>query len=368
MAAHEGDAEARRTRRIEAAFRVRYHSIDDLVVALTHDLSRGGLFMRTTRFLPINAIVRVHLELPDGGGELPVICRVAYVRGEAEADATGKPAGMGVEFLDLGADKLAQLERFVAEHVPGAATAAAAAAPRRALDIVVADDDETVRAPVVQALRRRGDRVREADDGLTALAACLKQPPDVVVSDVQMPRMDGWQLVRMLRARPTLARVPLVLLTTLSDDESRLTGYRLGVDDYLNKPVRDDELILRVDRVVARAQEGRGNERRTLRGDLEHVTLGSVLSFLAVEQKTGVLLVVGDGSARVFLRGGAPLRVEIDEVPVRDSDDPALHALLGWSRGQFEFAPQEVACADDLQTSMTALLLEHARRSDEQSR
>jgi uncharacterized protein (TIGR02266 family) len=364
MAPEHGDADVRRTRRVEAAFRVRYRSIDDLVVALTHDLSRGGLFMRTTRFLPINAVVRVHLELPDGGGELPVICRVAFVRADTEAATSGKPAGMGVEFLDLGADKLAQLERFVAEHVPGTASAA----PRRALDIVVADDDDAMRAPVVAALRRRGDRVREAEDGLAALGACLKQPPDLIISDVQMPRMDGWQLVRMLRARPTLARIPLVLLTTLTDDESRLTGYRLGVDDYLGKPVRDDELIVRVDRVVARAQQSQGHERRTLRGDLEHVTLGSVLSFLALEQKTGVLLVVGSASARIFLSRGAPLRVEIDETPVAGRDDPALQALLGWSRGQFEFAAQEVACADDLQTSVTALLLEHARRSDEGSR
>src|SRR5262245_2626745 len=101
------DEDSRRAQRVEAAFRVRYRSIDQLVVALTHDLSRGGLFMRTTRFLPVNAIVRVTLDLPDEGGELPLICRVAYVRGEAEATESGKPAGMGVEFLDLDADKMA---------------------------------------------------------------------------------------------------------------------------------------------------------------------------------------------------------------------------------------------------------------------
>ncbi|MGZ3407322.1 MAG: response regulator [Polyangia bacterium] len=360
----QGEEETRRARRIEAAFRVRYRSIDELVVALTHDLSRGGLFMRTERLLPTNAIVRVHLELPDGGGELPVICRVAFVRAEAEAAATGKPAGMGVEFLDLGPERMAQLERFVAEH----ALKGASGPRHRPLDILVADDDELMRGPVARALRGRGDHVREAPDGLAALAACLKQAPDLVLSDVQMPRMDGWHLVRMLRARPSLARVPIVLLTTLTDDDARLTGYRLGADDFIGKPVRDDELLLRVDRVVARAKQNGAHERRSLRGDLEHVALASVLSFLALEQKTGVLLLVGDATARVYLRGGQPLRVEIDDTPVTGVDDPALQALLGWSRGQFEFATQEVACADELQTSVTALLLEHARRSDERGR
>ena len=362
MASHEGQ-EGRRAHRVAAAFRVRYRTVDELVVALTQDLSRGGLFMRTERFLPVNAIVRVHLDLPDGGGQLPVICRVAFVRSPDEAAAQGKSSGMGVEFLDLGPERLAELERFVAERVPEAK----GAAPRRALDIVVADDDETIRGPVTRALRERGDHVREAPDGLAALGACLRQVPDLVLSDVQMPRMDGWHLVRMLRARPSLMRVPIVLLTTLTDDEARLTGYRLGVDDFIGKPVRDDELLLRVDRVMARMQKG-GHERRSLRGDLEHVTLPSLLSFLALEQKTGVLLLVGEASARVHLRAGQPLRVEVDETPVAGPDDPALAALLDWTRGQFEFAASEVSCADELQTSVTALLLEHARRSDERGR
>ena len=354
--------DARRTQRVEAAFRVRYRSIDQLVVALTHDLSRGGLFMRTARFLPVNAVVRVLLELPDGGGEVPVICRVAYVRGEAEAAATGKPAGMGVEFLDLTPERLAQITHFVADH-----GLAGAAAPREPLTVLVTDDDETIRAPIVAALRARGDQVREAGDGLEALAACLKQPPDLVLSDVQMPKMDGWQLVRLLRARPSLARLPVLLLTTLVDDEARLRGYQLGVDDYIGKPVRPEELLARVDRVVARTRPT-GGDRRSLRGDLEHVALPSLLSFLALEQKTGELLLVGSASARVWLRGGQPVRIEIDGMPVSGLDDPALHALLGWTRGQFEFAAGEVVCTDALGTTVNALLLEHARRSDENNR
>jgi uncharacterized protein (TIGR02266 family) len=361
---HPTDHEGRRARRIEAAFRVRYHSIDQLVTALTHDLSRGGLFMRTARYLPVNAVVRVHLELPDGGGEVPVVCRVAFVRGEAEAAAAGKPAGMGVEFLDLDAARMAQLTRFVAERMQGRGEEAPALARRR-LDVVVVDDDSTVRTPVVAALRARGDRVRECDDGLDALAQCLKQTPDLVLSDVQMPRMDGWTLVRMLRARPSLAAVPVMLCTTLADDEARLRGYRLGVDDYVSKPASTDELILRVDRVVARAPQTPAQERRHLRGDLEHVSIGSLLSFLALEQKTGVLLVVADATARLYLRGGVPLRIEIDDIPVTDREDAALFSLLGWTRGSFEFAAGDVACADELRTNVNALLLEHARRTDE---
>jgi uncharacterized protein (TIGR02266 family) len=358
------DQEARRGRRIEAAFRVRYHSIDQLVVALTHDLSRGGLFMRTARFLPLNAVVRVHLELPDGGGEIAVVCRVAFVRGEAEAAASGKPAGMGVEFLDFDAARMAELTQFIAAR-SGDLTPLPT---RRRLDVVLVDDDAAVRAPIAEALRARGDRVRECDDGLDGLAQCLKQTPELVLSDVQMPRMDGWALVRLLRARPSLARVPVLLFTTLADDDARLRGYRLGVDDYIAKPVHVDELLLRIDRVVTRTLEAPGQpERRSLRGDLEHVSLASLLSFLALEQKTGVLLLAGDAAARVYLRGGRPMRIEIDDVPVDGLDDPALFSLLGWTRGSFEFGGGDVACNDELRTTVNSLLLEHARRSDEEN-
>src|SRR5262249_34434200 len=153
---------------------------DELVVALTHDLSRGGLFMRTARFLPVNAVVRVHLDLPEDGGELQVTCRVAFVRSEEQAATTGKPAGMGVEFLDLDAERFAQLTRFVTERTQDTTATVAA----RRLDVVVVDDDALSRGSIARALRGRGDRVREAQDGLEALAACLKEVPDLVVSDV----------------------------------------------------------------------------------------------------------------------------------------------------------------------------------------
>jgi len=355
--------DSRRDPRVEAAFRVHYRSLDQLVVALTNDLSRGGLFMCTPRLLPTNAIVRVHLELPDGGGELSVICRVAFVRGEDEAAQTGKPVGVGVEFLDFAAERIAEIERFIAERRASSSTAT----QRRGLDIVIAEDDAALREPIVAALRGRGDHVREVADGIEALGACLNDPPDLLLSDVQMPRMDGWQLLRILRARTSLVQVPIVLLTTLSDDESRLQGYKLGVDDYIGKPIAVEELAARVDRVVERAQRSRPRDRRSLRGDLEHVALVSLLSFLAVERKTGLLFIAGEATARMYVRGGQPLRVEIDDVPVKGADDPALAALFGWKRGQFEFAAQEVVCADELHTTVNALLLEQAGRSRDEN-
>jgi len=236
------------------------------------------------------------------------------------------------------------------------------------LDVVVVDDDPRWREYVADPFKRRGDRVRETADGLEALSLCVSQPPDIILTDVNMPRMDGWQLLRMVRARPALAAVPVIFLTTLDGDEERLKGYQLGVDAYIAKPFRPDELLMRVHRVVRRRRQPDASEASTLRGDLEHVSPSSLLSFLAVEQKTGVLLFVGDTVARVFIRSGRALRVEREgsskHIPSRD----ALLDILGWESGQFEFTPQDVTGVDEVRSGIPGLVLEHARNKDETER
>src|SRR5205814_7309857 len=165
-------------------------------------------------------------------------------------------------------------EQFIAEHsVEPTARTARTSQLRRPLRIVVVDDDAGYRTRAAEAFARRGDRVLLAANGIEALALCLKEPPDVVLSDVQMPRMDGWQLLRLIRARPSLASVPVVFLTSLGGEAERLLGYQLGVDAYIPKPYQPEELMMRVHQIVRRAQNPKTSPgiRSSLRGDIEHV-------------------------------------------------------------------------------------------------
>ena len=353
--------------RIEAVFRVEYTTIDQLVVAYSSDLSKGGVFLCTQTYLPLNAVVRLTLQLPEDGGEIPVICRVVYVRDEAAAASARKPAGMGLEFLDIADECTQQIERFIAERPPRLSRPPAPA--RRALNVVLADDDRLSLAAAASCFRQRGDIVRLATNGLDALAACLKEPPDVILSDVQMPKMDGWQLVRMVRARPSLSSIPFIFFTTLRGEEERLRAYQLGVDDFLGKPCNADFLLSRADRLIARLGQNRSPVRqKTLRGDLEQVSLPSVLNFLELERKTGVLLLVGAYTARVFIAEGRPLRAEGESDAPAPSSRALMNQLLSWKTGQFEFAVSEVTGPDLLECSLMTLLLDHARISDEESR
>lgn len=348
-----------------ADLRIRYQTVDELIIAYDATLSHGNAFVKTDEALPVGTEVRLWLELPQGAGEIAVVCRVTSIRDRNLAASQGGVMGMSLEFLDLKGDALTIFEDFIVELSSTAQPLPAVTVDRK-LRLVIIDDDYSSRERVAQIFHDRGDDVHTAEDGFEGLALCLKQAPDAILTDVTMPRMDGWQLLRMIRARPSLAFVPVVFLTSLSGEKDRLMGYQLGVDDYISKPHKPDELCARVDRLVARMHRTARaqNERKTLRGDLNQVTLGSLLSFIEGEKLTGELIVVGRSRARLAIRNGALLRVELNE-PVPASE--RIYIVLDWKRGQFDFVAQTVE-GDEKPMSLTGVLLEHARRSDEAGR
>src|SRR5262249_30226053 len=123
-------------------------------------------------------------------------------------------------------------------------------------------------------------------------------------------------------------------------------------------------------RIVMGARQGRGAAiaRKTLRGDLAQVPIASVLSFLQLERMTGVLLLVQDRSARIYIQDGRPLRVEVERTAPTAQPKEVLFHLPSWTAGQFEFAAQAVACDDELGMSATTILLEYSRLQDERQR
>jgi two-component system chemotaxis sensor kinase CheA len=116
-----------------------------------------------------------------------------------------------------------------------AAPAGAPRAPPRALDVVLAEDSLATREVLRVLLEEQGFRVRVAADGEEALERIRERAPDVLVSDVNMPRRDGLSLTRALRGRPETERLPIVLLTSQDDDAARAAGAAAGADAYLVK-------------------------------------------------------------------------------------------------------------------------------------
>src|SRR6202045_4324292 len=113
----------------------------------------------------------------------------------------------------------------------------------RASKILCIEDDADTASLICEELVDRGFEVRVACNGRDGLAAILKEPPDLVLSDIGMPGMSGFELLeRVTSMEPRFQSMPFVFLTALGDHDNELKGWQLGADDYLTKPVDYDVL------------------------------------------------------------------------------------------------------------------------------
>ncbi|MDG9709603.1 response regulator transcription factor [Streptomyces sp. DH10] len=120
--------------------------------------------------------------------------------------------------------------------------------------VLVVDDDPDVRQLVAYKLRRCGHEVTAVADGLAALQAVRELKVDLMLLDVVMPRLTGLEVLRELRAHPTTAKLPVILLTARTQETDVLKGLSAGADDYLPKPFSLGELTSRVQALLDRAE------------------------------------------------------------------------------------------------------------------
>jgi DNA-binding response OmpR family regulator len=136
-------------------------------------------------------------------------------------------------------------------------------------NVLLIEDDEAQRFIAAFALKKAGHEVREEVDGQHGVDAVLESRPDVVVCDVMMPGMTGYDVLARLRANPELATVPVILLTAMSDRKHMRQGMTAGADDYLTKPYKPDELCEAVAAVLQRRQVQEEAFRSSLSGAVE---------------------------------------------------------------------------------------------------
>ncbi len=112
--------------------------------------------------------------------------------------------------------------------------------------ILVADDQSSNRELLEELLSTQGFKVIAVSDGVAALEELARVPADLVLLDVMMPRMNGFEVCERIKANPDTYLVPVILITALSDKQDRLEGIKVGADDFLSRPVDRSELLARV--------------------------------------------------------------------------------------------------------------------------
>ncbi len=122
--------------------------------------------------------------------------------------------------------------------------------------ILIVDDNQQLASVMQIALKRAGFEAHTAFSGSDALNWLAQRKPDVIILDLMMPGMNGFSLLRQLRASETSRTLPVIVLTARSDPESRRQSQSAGADDFLTKPVRSPELVEHVRRALASRGDG----------------------------------------------------------------------------------------------------------------
>ena len=120
--------------------------------------------------------------------------------------------------------------------------------------LLIVDDEPNLLRAVAAVLRGENFEVTTARNGREALILIAKNQPDLIVSDVRMPGMDGYALARRLRSAPNYALIPIVFLTAKDEIDDRIEGFRSGVDMYLTKPFEPNELIVIIKNILDRVE------------------------------------------------------------------------------------------------------------------
>ena len=274
--------------------RGRSHEGSGIGLALVNELVKlhgGSIAVEST----LDEGSRFTVTLPKGAAHLPA----ERVKAPGAASSTAPRA-----------------DTYVAEALgwlPGGA-AAAARRPQSAQRIVVADDNADMRE-YVRRLLIEDYEVEAVADGCAALAAARAQRPELIISDVMMPRLDGFGLIRELRADPDLAAIPVVLLSARAGEEARIEGLGKGADDYLVKPFSARELLVRVGALMKSAElHRRANEAR------------AQFESLLNEAPLGVYLVDQDFRVAAVNPVAAPVFGAIPDLIGRDFDE-VIHIL-----------------------------------------
>jgi two-component system alkaline phosphatase synthesis response regulator PhoP len=120
--------------------------------------------------------------------------------------------------------------------------------------ILIIEDERDILDLVRHYLEKDGYRTRTATDGTEGLVAAKQEHPDLIVLDLMLPGMDGLELCKRLRAEPSTALTPVIMLTAKADETDRIVGLELGADDYLTKPFSPKELVARVKALLRRTE------------------------------------------------------------------------------------------------------------------
>jgi CheY-like chemotaxis protein len=247
--------------------------------------------------------------------------------------------------------------------------------PRMLRTVLIADEDEAFRRYLAMPLAAQGFTIYESADGSAAWQLAVQNRPWLILADISMPEVDGFEFCRRVRSHPLLARVPLLFISGSDTYKERYRALQIGADDFLSKNLPIRELLMRIQLLMTRYSDlsgGRGRDaaeaQGAFQGRIEVFGAPALLQLCAQGRLTGRFTAVADdaaGTATVLgLREGGVVSATGGATTGVD----AVYAFLVWTKGGFRFTPGDPGEGEPLAQSVEHLLLEGCRRIDESRR
>jgi len=232
--------------------------------------------------------------------------------------------------------------------------------------ILIVDDNPNVLKLLNISLSKAGYDIVEAENGEVAFEVANKEIPDLIISDIMMPQMDGIELCWMIRENSKVPLVPFIFLTSFDDSEMEIRGFRAGADEYLNKPIDRKELLERVSELLDRTQklktiEDKTETKKSFAGELKDLSIVELVQMLNLNKKSGVLKIEGRGSGEIYLQGGQLIGAKIDELEGED----AIYELVTFEDGTFNFEVSDEKFPHNIKSGTMNVIMEACRIMDE---
>ncbi len=230
--------------------------------------------------------------------------------------------------------------------------------------ILIVDDSVVVLSMLKDRFVQEGYRVFLARNGVEGLQLALREHPDVIISDIEMPEMDGWEFCEHVRALPETTNIPFIFLTQFKDVPMKVRGLRLGADDYITKPFSKEEVAARVDAIIRKKKEM--ESKILMSGSLKAMGLPELLQVYEMNKKTAVMKFTGGHSGEIYFLNGEIVHA----VTPQNQGEEAIYEMLKYQDADFVIAPYPVdmEITRTVHRSVQDLVLEGARRMDEEGR
>jgi CheY-like chemotaxis protein len=240
--------------------------------------------------------------------------------------------------------------------------------------VLIADEDEAFRKYLAMPLAAQGFTIFEAADGSAAWQLAVQNRPWMILADISMPEVDGFEFCRRVRNHPLLARLPLLFISGSDKYKERYRALQIGADDFLSKNMPVRELLMRIQLLMTRYSDlsasgeqkpGATEVAGAFQGRIEVFGAPALLQMCSQGRLTGLFTALAEDAANTATVMGFREGDIISATAGSATGAEGVYAFLGWEKGSFKFTPGDPGRGVPLAQSVEHLLLEGCRLLDE---